>query len=345
MQLEGQHLSWPTVVSGSKRFDLARFLEEPKPPNVAVRLILAEDLSQPTIEALGLALELNPSFFSEHLVGAKHKLNDFSVSDTVNKGEVHRNFTKREFYGMKPKNHFCWSWKRRTWAVSQISLDPTELERLGSGGAKDVIHEASRRRAIRDTVRKAQQEEALGEAMSNSDANLYRTYEHHVFEAHRSISENTIIHGIGIAEERISFLVKRDNAGTGWTGRSYQSDYFLRINTNTSVDIGIFLFDPIRSFAKKENFVHEVLYEYNSLRIQPTPSLSQFKEFRHAERQKDLTYTDPSTRNKFVTHIVSMYTAKDSGNAGGDFACNYSMDLRDSSSFLHPIFHLALHDW
>lgn len=79
---------------------LGKFLEESKSPDIIVRLVLVEDLSPATVEVLGSALNLDPGFFSEHLLGA----------------QIGRDGDK-ECIGkvvdcMKLTNHFSWLWKR-----------------------------------------------------------------------------------------------------------------------------------------------------------------------------------------------------------------------------------------
>lgn len=85
---------------------LKALLASPKPADVFVRLFLVEDLSPAMIEALGSALNLDPDFFAEQLVGTNYTLEGHN--DPV---EIRDTLPSMPFL-LKPKTFFSSTWKR-----------------------------------------------------------------------------------------------------------------------------------------------------------------------------------------------------------------------------------------
>lgn len=92
----------PGPISTGNPITFRSFLEKSKHPDIIVRLVLVEDLSPTTVEVLGSALDLNPSFFSGHLVDARCR-SKYSQESDLGKVSGH----------VKLKNHISWSWRRK----------------------------------------------------------------------------------------------------------------------------------------------------------------------------------------------------------------------------------------
>lgn len=181
---------------------LRAFLALPKPADVFVRLFLVEDLSPAMIEALGFALNLDPDFFAEQLVGTSYTLEGHK--DLV---EIRDTLPSMPFL-RKPKTFFSSTWKRSAldsgWDEGNVPLSEVyKSTNPDSRGTKIDAYEARRLRQCNNMHRPF---DAIGEHVMSR-------------ESRTAVA----------AEERMTFLRRDDDHGwtgeliLGWAGRELLS--------------------------------------------------------------------------------------------------------------------------
>lgn len=163
---------------------LRAFLELPKPADVFVRLFLVEDLSPAVIEALGFALNLDPDFFAEQLVGANYTLKGHN--DLV---EIRDALPSMPFL-LKPKTFFSSTWKRSALCHGWEGLNKSRTDNNSNSIEKSETDGAKEERQYNNMHRPL---DAIGEHVVSTE------------------SKTAVA-----VEERMTFLRKDDDYG--WTG-------------------------------------------------------------------------------------------------------------------------------
>lgn len=169
---------------------LVAFLELPKPADVFVRLFLVEDLSPAMIEALGSALNIDPNFFAEQIVGTNYTLKGYK--DPV---EIRDAIPTMPFL-LKQKTFFSWIWKRSALHSGWNNGSP-------DGFSFPIDNDRG--------LNKRSTEDEDNNSNNRQYNNMHRPHDA-IGEHLMSKEAKTVV----AVEERISFLRKDD--GHGWTG-------------------------------------------------------------------------------------------------------------------------------